>query len=74
MRKVLLVGVKKTTNIGFIENDVGSAGYDETEAGFQITAEISVLNSFSVKVSGKSASSTKFVYLFFFICLTYRFV
>ena len=65
MRKVLLVGVKKTTNIGFIEYDVGSAGYDETEAGFQITAEISALNSFSVKVSGKSATSTKFVYFFY---------
>ena len=37
MRKVLLVGVKKTTNIGFIEYDVRSAGYDETEEGFQIT-------------------------------------
>jgi len=74
MRKVLLVGVKKTTNNGYIEYDVRSAGYDETEAGFQITAEISALNSFSVKVSGKSASSTKFVYLhsilYFFICLT----
>ena len=64
MRKVLLVGVKKTTNIVFIGHDVTSAGYNETEAGFQITAEIPPLISFTFKVSGKPALSTKFVYLF----------
>ena len=69
---MLLVGVEKTTNIGFVGDDVRSAGHDNTEAGFQITAEIPPLISFSVKVSGKSASSTKFIYLFLFICLTKR--
>ena len=39
MRKMLLVGIKTTTNIGFVGDDVGSAGYDVTEAGLQITAE-----------------------------------
>ena len=39
MRKMLLVGIKTTTNIGFVGDDDRSAGYDVTEAGLQITAE-----------------------------------
>ena len=48
MRKMILVGVKTTTNIGFVGDDDRSAGYDVTEAGFQITAEIPPLISFSL--------------------------
>ena len=36
IRKILLVGVTKITNIGFVGHDVTSAGYDVTEEGFQI--------------------------------------
>lgn len=42
MRKMILVGVKTTTNIGFVEDDVRSTGYDVNEAGFQIPADILV--------------------------------
>ena len=39
---MLLVGVTKITNIGFVGHDVTSAGYNVTEEGFQIhvTAKI----------------------------------
>ena len=57
MRKMLLVGIKTTTNIGFVGDDVGSAGYDVTEAGFQITADI-LPPSFTNKDCGRSFTSS----------------
>jgi len=73
MRKMLLVGVEKTTNIGFVGDDVRSAGHDNTEAGFQITAEIPALISFSVKdldsrsLANQPLVPNLFIYFFLFV-------
>lgn len=57
MRKMLLVGIKTTTNIGFVGDDDRSAGYDVTEAGLQITADI-LPPCFTNKDCGRSFTSS----------------